>query len=189
MRHASPLLSGRGRPSSGLVLSNLGTAGQERRRRIGSHPLPGPKFRATRSVMLRPSLTRRRLGGLSANTWFPLIPRFSTTTRPKVRESYPETTVAIARCADTVLIGFSAHICTHLCFQFRCYSARLSRCLQSVDQSEYRLAGMVGARHAQGGQVIRLKLKGHEKGSPALSLPHAAHSGRRQSLMTRLRLD
>jgi len=57
-----------------LVLSNFGTAGRERRRRIGSHPLPGPKFRATRSVMLRPSLTRRRLGGavgkhlVSANT-------------------------------------------------------------------------------------------------------------------------
>jgi hypothetical protein len=168
-----------GRPSSGLVLSNFGTAGRERRRRIGSHPLPGPKFRATRSVMLRPSLTRRRLGGLSANTWFPLIPKFSTTTRPKVRESYPETTVGMVRCADTVLIGFSAHICTHLCFQFRCYSARSSCRLQPVDQTEDCLAGVIGARHPQGFQVIRFKLESHEKGSSTLPLPHTTHSGRR----------
>jgi hypothetical protein len=60
--------------------------------------------------------------------------------------------------------------------------------LQPVDQPKDRLAGEVRARHAQGFQVIRLKLKGYEKGSPALSPPHTAHSGRRQSLMTRLRL-
>jgi hypothetical protein len=60
---------------------------------------------------------------------------------------------------------------------------------QLIDQTEDRLAGKVRASNPQGFQVITLKLKGYEKGSSACSLPHAAHSGRCQSLVARLRLD
>jgi hypothetical protein len=69
-----------------------------------------------------------------------------------------------------------------------CVAPGSSRRLQPVDQTEDCLAGVVGRRHAQGFQVIRLKLESHEKGSSTLPLPHTTHSGRRQSLLTRLHL-